>query len=118
MDILTIIVATLFLSLILSLILKKIHISPIVGYIFTGMIVSYFIDQTQLNQNHIAHIAEFGIVFLMFTIGLEFSLPHLKQMKKEVFVFGTLQVVLTTIIFTYITNIVFNFDMKELYKLS
>ena len=65
-----------------------------------------------LNQNHIAHIAEFGIVFLMFTIGLEFSLPHLKQMKKEVFVFGTLQVGLTTVIFTYISNILFSLDMK------
>jgi len=112
MDILTIIVATLFLSLILSLILKKINVSPIVGYIFTGMIVAYFTDQSNLNQDHIAHIAEFGIVFLMFTIGLEFSLPHLKQMKKEVFVFGTLQVGLTTIIFTYISNIVFSLDMK------
>ena len=42
MDILTIIVATLFLSLVLSLILKKINVSPIVGYIFTGNDCSIF----------------------------------------------------------------------------
>jgi len=112
MDILTIIVATLFVALVLSLILKKINVSPIVGYIFTGMIVAFFVDVAHLNQDHIAHIAEFGIVFLMFTIGLEFSLPHLKQMKKEVFVFGTLQVGVTTLIFTYISNILFSLDMK------
>ncbi|MBT3729453.1 hypothetical protein HOF65_04775 [bacterium] len=32
-------------------------------------------------------IAEFGIVFLMFTIGLEFSLKHLVKMKRNVFIF-------------------------------
>ena len=64
MDILTIIVATLFLSLVLSLILKKINVSPIVGYIFTGMIVTLFVDLVHFDQNVIAHIAEFGIVFL------------------------------------------------------
>ena len=64
MDILTVIVATLFLSLVLSLILKKVNVSPIVGYIFTGMIVAFFVDLAHINQSYIAHIAEFGIVFL------------------------------------------------------
>jgi len=104
MDLLTTIVAILFLSLILNLLLKKINISPIVGYIFTGMIVALFIDKISIDQNNLAHIAEFGIVFLMFTIGLEFSVTHLKQMKKEVFVFGALQVIVTTILFTYIAK--------------
>lgn len=112
MDILTLIVVTLFLSLVLNLFLKKFNISPIVGYIFTGMIIALFLDIIQINQEYLAHIAEFGIVFLMFTIGLEFSLNHLKQMKKEVFVFGTLQVVITTILFTYMANYFFALDMK------
>ncbi|MEA2049910.1 MAG: cation:proton antiporter [Campylobacterota bacterium] len=112
MDILSMIVVTLFISLSLNLILKRFHISPIVGYIFTGMIIALFLDFAHINQDSLAHIAEFGIVFLMFTIGLEFSVSHLKQMKKEVFVFGALQVVLTSVIFTYITNIFFGFDMK------
>jgi CPA2 family monovalent cation:H+ antiporter-2 len=112
MDLLTIIVAILFLSLVLNLLLKKINISPIVGYIFTGMIVALFLDIINIDQNNIAHIAEFGIVFLMFTIGLEFSVNHLKQMKKEVFVYGTLQVGITTILFTYIAHLGFSLDMK------
>jgi CPA2 family monovalent cation:H+ antiporter-2 len=113
MDILTIIVAILFLSLVLNLVLKKLNISPIVGYIFTGMIVAVFTDFIHIDKDNLSHIAEFGIVFLMFTIGLEFSVSHLKQMKKEVFVFGTLQVVLTTLFFTYISNLVFHLDMKS-----
>ena len=112
MDILTMIVSTLFLSLILNLILKKFHISPIVGYIFTGMIIIIFMDFAHITHSNLEHIAEFGIVFLMFTIGLEFSVNHLKQMKKEVFVFGSLQVILTTLFFTYVAYLVFNLDMK------
>ena len=112
MDILSIIVVTLFLSLSFNLVLKKFHVSPIVGYIFTGMTIAVFMDFADINQEYLSHIAEFGIVFLMFTIGLEFSVNHLKQMKKEVFVFGTLQVVLTTIFFTYVANLVFGLDMK------
>jgi len=112
MDLLTIIVAILFVSLILNLLLKRINVSPIVGYIFTGMIFALFLDIIKIDQNNMAHIAEFGIVFLMFTIGLEFSMTHLKQMKKEVFVYGFLQVTLSSLIFTYIAHIGFNLDMK------
>jgi CPA2 family monovalent cation:H+ antiporter-2 len=112
MDILTIIVAVLFLSLILNLVLKKFHISPIVGYIFTGMAVAVFSDFIHINQNYLEHIAEFGIVFLMFTIGLEFSVNHLKQMKKDVFVFGSLQVIITTLLFTYVAHWLFKLDIK------
>ncbi|MCR2039678.1 cation:proton antiporter, partial [Campylobacter helveticus] len=42
----------------------------------------------------LSHIAEFGIVFLMFTIGLEFSFTHLMAMKKEVFLNGSLQMLI------------------------
>ena len=112
MDILTIIVFTLFLSLVLNLILKKINISPIVGYIFTGIIIVSFMDFIKIDSDYVNHIAEYGIVFLMFTIGLEFSVTHLKQMKKEVFVYGTLQVVLTTIFFTFLAHQFFSLDIK------
>ncbi len=112
MDILTVIVVILFLSLVLNLILKKFYISPIVGYIFTGMIIVIFMDLAHINHDYLSHIAEFGIVFLMFTIGLEFSVNHLKQMKKEVFVFGSLQVVVTALFFTYTTHMIFGLDMK------
>jgi len=112
LDILSIIVIILFISLGLNLALKKLNISPIVGYILTGMIVTVYGDMVHLHKESVAHIAEFGIVFLMFTIGLEFSITHLKQMKKEVFLFGSLQVGITTLVFMYISNIVFDIDMK------
>jgi len=110
--ILTIIVSTLFLSLILNLTLKRLNVSPIVGYIFTGIIIAIFMDFASINQEYLSHVAEFGIVFLMFTIGLEFSVEKLKMMKKEVFIFGSLQVVLTIIFFTYLSHLAFSLDMK------
>jgi CPA2 family monovalent cation:H+ antiporter-2 len=112
MDLLNIIVITLSISIILNLILKKFHISTIVGYIFTGMILSYFMGFSTINKEQLAHISEFGIVFLMFTIGLEFSLKHLNQMKKEVFIYGTLQVVVSSMIFGFIAHWLFALDTK------
>jgi len=112
MDLLSIIVITLFLSLFINLFLKKLHISPIVGYIFTGVIIVTFMKFVHINSELLSHIAEFGIVFLMFTIGLEFSVNHLKKMKNEVFVFGTLEVVITTFCFSVISFYLFSLDLK------
>ena len=112
MDILTLIVATLFISLVYNLFLKKFHISPIVGYIFTGISISFFLDFTQIDKEYLSHIAEFGIVFLMFTIGLEFSIQHLISMKKEVFVYGFLQVVLTSFLFFLLAHFLFLLPIK------
>ena len=113
MNILTLIVVVASISLILNLILKRYEISSIVGYIFTGFIIVTFFDYAHIDEHVLAELAEFGIVFLMFTIGLEFSLTHLKRMKKEVFVFGTLQVVLTGALFTYLSITFFDLDMKS-----
>ena len=112
MDILSIIVITLTISILLNLLLKKFNISTIVGYIFTGIILSYFMGFSKITQEELSHIAEFGIVFLMFTIGLEFSIHHLKQMKKEVFVFGTLQVLIVSSFFGFISHYLFGIDVK------
>jgi len=112
MDLLTIIVITLSIALVLNLLLKKLNISTIVGYIFTGIILSYFMSFSQITKIELEHISEFGIVFLMFTIGLEFSIRHLKQMRKEVFVYGTLQVIVTSMFFGFVSHHLFGIDVK------
>jgi len=83
-----IIIILLFIALLFNIPLAKFKVPPIIGYIFTGIIIS--------NLFHIEHeiieiVAEVGIVFLMFLIGLEFSPEKLKRMKKEVFLFGFLE---------------------------
>ncbi|WP_169753430.1 cation:proton antiporter [Campylobacter mucosalis] len=81
---------TISLSITLNIVFKKFNIPTIIGYIVTGVVIADFFYY-KANQE-LDHIAEFGIVFLMFTIGLEFSFKHLMSMKKEVFFNGGIQV--------------------------
>jgi len=110
---LTIIVSTLLISLIINIILKKFELPTIIGYIVTGTIITYTFGLHDVTNNHdLKEIAEFGVVFLMFTIGLEFSIEHLKKMKNEVFIAGTLQIILTTLVIFIISYYIINLDTK------
>ena len=108
-----IIVWTILIALLVNIILKKVHLPTIIGYIFTGTIIAYSFDlHDAVHNQELKEIAEFGIVFLMFTIGLEFSVEHLKRMRKEVFVTGNLQIFITSFIFVILSILIFNFDFK------
>ncbi|EIC5479616.1 cation:proton antiporter [Campylobacter upsaliensis] len=89
-DFLEIFLITSGLAVLLNVFFKKFEIPTIIGYILVGIIISYAYGFN--GSAELSHIAEFGIVFLMFTIGLEFSFTHLMAMKKEVFLNGSLQV--------------------------
>ncbi len=71
---------------------------PILGYLIVGILVGPYSFALISNTEHIRAFAEFGVVLLLFTIGLEFSLPLLIRMKVEVLVLGGLQVLLTTVV--------------------
>ncbi len=119
MDLLAIIVFTLFISLVLNVILKKIHLPTIIGYIITGTIIAYtFGLHSAVNNHTLQEIAEFGVVFLMFTIGLEFSIEHLKRMKNEVFVTGTLQIVITAAIVYLMAYYIFDIEQQVSFIIS
>jgi CPA2 family monovalent cation:H+ antiporter-2 len=108
-----IIVATLFISLVANIVLKKFGLPTLIGYIFTGTIISYIFGLHTAVDNHVLkEIAEFGIVFLMFTIGLEFSIKHLKDMKYEVFVIGSLQILLTTFVLFFVAFYLFHLNKE------
>lgn len=95
-----IIISTILISTILNVFLKKLDIPTIIGYIFAGLIINYTFDLFHTDSEALTLIAEFGIVFLMFTIGLEFSIKHLNAMKREVFLFGSFQVIFSGLLFT------------------
>ena len=85
----------------------------IIGYIVTGIAITQLLNiQKEINEKEVQHIAEFGVVFLMFTIGLEFSLKHLQKMQKEVFLFGTMQVLITTTFIYMLLTYFFNIPTK------
>lgn len=109
-----IIVIALGISSVLNIVLKKLGISQIIGYIFTGTILIYSFDLTNLQGSHtLEHVAEFGIVFLMFTIGLEISLSKMNSMKTEIFGNGFMQATLTAIVILLICIYGFNLDFKS-----
>jgi len=95
--IIPILLLALAISTALNVLLRRSSIPTVVGYIITGTVLAAMLKVDAGSSETLDHIAEFGIVFLMFTIGLEFSFPQLKKMQREVFVFGFLQVSLTTI---------------------
>ncbi len=110
---LEIIVLTIFIATITNLFLTRLHIPTIIGYIATGIIITYFLQLSHATHSKELHmIAEFGIVFLMFTIGLEFSIHHLVKMRKEVFLYGGLQVGFSILAFYLIARYYFGVDIK------
>ena len=111
---LEIIIYTIFISVVLNLFLKQFGIPTIIGYIATGTIIAYVFGlHDAVNSHELREIAEFGVVFLMFTIGLEFSVNHLMRMKKDVFFYGALQVILTASIFASLAHFIFSIETKS-----
>ena len=116
---LTIIVSTIFISLIINIILKKMYLPTIIGYILTGTIIAYGFGLHSAVHNHeLKEIAEFGVVFLMFTIGLEFSISHLKKMQYEVFIAGNLQIIITSVIVYIMSYYIFSIEQKTSFIIS
>ena len=112
-------ISALGISVILNIFLKKVGVSQIIGYILTGTIIVYAFDLRHLNGSHaLEMVGEFGIVFLMFTIGLEISLAKMGTMKKEIFANGLMQVSFSAIIIYLITFYLFSLDAKTALILS
>ena len=110
---LIIFIITIAISTVLNVFLKKLDIPTVIGYIIAGLAISSIFHFAEDSKEMLSHLAEFGIVFLMFTIGLEFSVKHLKSMKKEVFVYGGLQVILSGILFTTLASFFLDLDQKS-----
>ncbi len=110
---LLILIITISISTVLNVILKKFDIPTVIGYVLSGFAISSIFHFAADSKEMLSHLAEFGIVFLMFTIGLEFSVNHLKRMKKEVFVYGGLQVILSGILFTSLGSLMFDLEIKS-----
>lgn len=110
------ILLTLFLTIsiatILNIILKKFGISHIIGYILTGIIISYSFNFSALDMSSLELIAEFGIVFLMFTIGLEMSFEKIKKMREILLLNGFLQVSISAILIYFCSYFIFNLSMQ------
>jgi CPA2 family monovalent cation:H+ antiporter-2 len=84
-------------AVVVVVICRLVHLPPILGYLLVGIAVGPNGLAWVPASAETTHLAEFGIVFLMFSIGLEFSLPQLRSMRRAVFGLGFAQVAITTL---------------------
>jgi len=80
-------------------IFKWLRSSPVLGYLVAGMLIGPSGLGIVSDISGVTILANFGVVFLLFTIGLELSIERLKAIRSHVFGLGTLQVVLTAGLF-------------------
>ena len=74
---------------------RYLKLPPMLGYLTVGVIIGPNALALAKNADGVRHLGEFGVVFLMFVIGLEFNLPKLRAMRNHVFGLGLSQVLLT-----------------------
>lgn len=77
---------------------RSLHLPPLVAYLVVGITIGPHALGWVAESQGTDYLAEFGVVFLMFSIGLEFSLPRLFQMRRLVFGLGGAQVALTMLV--------------------
>jgi CPA2 family monovalent cation:H+ antiporter-2 len=97
----------------LNVFIRRFNMPTVVGYIITGAVIGALFQVDVRGDETLQHVAEFGVVFLMFTIGLEFSFSHLQEMKKEVLVFGGAQVVGTALIIAIAAKFLFGMPVAN-----
>jgi CPA2 family monovalent cation:H+ antiporter-2 len=78
------------------LVLQRLQVPTILAYLLVGVLVGPHTPGPIIDPAPLRALAEFGIVFLLFTIGLSFSLPQLHSLRHLVLGLGTAQVALTT----------------------
>ncbi len=103
METLPIILMLLGASVVSVILFRRINLPPILGYLLVGIVIGPHALNLVAGFEGVNELAEFGVVFLMFSIGLEFSLPKLYAMKRIVFGLGFLQVLITLVVVTGIT---------------
>jgi CPA2 family monovalent cation:H+ antiporter-2 len=97
------------LSVIVIAFFKRFQIPEILGYLFVGITLSANTFGIISQDFDMTLLAEIGVVFLLFTLGLEFSLKTMVAMKREVFGIGGLQVASSVLIIFGILSL-FHFD--------
>ncbi|MES2406034.1 MAG: monovalent cation:proton antiporter-2 (CPA2) family protein [Pseudomonadota bacterium] len=93
-------------AVIVSALFRALRLPSMLGYLLVGILVSPHAFDWIPDSENTRHLAEFGVVFMMFSIGLEFSLPKLKAIQTTVFGFGGAQVIVSILLVMAVARIV------------
>ncbi|WP_114521289.1 cation:proton antiporter [Altererythrobacter sp. ZODW24] len=84
-------IALLGLGLVAALTAKALRLSPIVGYLALGALLAAFGQADNFSSPVVAAMAEAGVMFLLFNLGMHFSLTRIREEARNIFGFGSLQ---------------------------
>ena len=83
-------------SLVVIALFRRLRLPAVLGYLCVGLLIGPNAFNWVNNSADLPHLAELGVVFLLFTLGLEFSLPRMLALRHVVFTLGGLQVLAST----------------------
>ena len=85
-------------AVLVVVVFRSLRLPPLLGYLIVGVAIGPNALGWITTTDDVRHLAEIGVVFLMFSIGLEFSLPRLLTMRRIVFGLGAAQVLVTLLL--------------------
>ena len=91
-------VVLLLLSLGIVLVFRRLHQPPVVGFLAAGIVLGPHALSFMHDVHQVELLAEVGVILLLFTLGLEFSLEALAQLRRQVLLGGGLQVAITLLL--------------------
>ncbi len=101
------------LAVLVSLVFHRLKVPNLVGFLLVGLLIGPYGFGLIADAAHdIEILAEIGVILLLFTIGIEFSLANLIKIRKTVLLGGSLQVGLTSV-FTILIASIFNIGLQE-----
>ena len=104
-------------ALVAAVFFRLVSMPLLIGYLFVGIILGPSLFDLIKEKTGVAHLAEFGIVFLMFSIGLEFNLSKLASIWRTVIQWGGLQLILSALLFAVFSYMDLNLYPFEMYSL-
>lgn len=85
-------------SLVVIALFQRLRLPPVLGYLCVGLMIGPTAFNWINESEELPDLAELGVVFLLFTLGLEFSLSKMLELRKVVFRLGSQQVLITTVL--------------------
>ncbi len=85
-------------SLVVIALFRRLQLPPVLGYLCVGLLVGPTALNWVNDSPDLPDLAELGVVFLLFSLGLEFSLPKMLALRRVVFGLGSLQVMCTSLV--------------------
>ena len=77
---------------------QRLHVPTSLGYLLVGVVLGPYTMGPVVSMPELHTLAEFGVVFLLFTIGLNYSIPQLNALRHQILGLGTGQVAFTTLV--------------------